>query len=519
MRWSLTAPRTRFDTAGVRPRAAAAPLAAIVARAALALATPLASLPALATTPLTTTRVATGLDRPLFVTAPPGDSSRVFILEQITGRIRILDLATNTLRPSPFMTQTGLATVGEQGLLGLAFHPQYAANGYFYVDYTRAPDGTVVVERYTVSANPDSADTSTGVVILTVPKPTGGTNHNGGWIGFGPDGYLHVAVGDGGNSPGYFAQDDTTRNGKILRLDVDAAFPYAIPPDNPFAGDPSPKDEFWAKGLRNPWRCSFDRATGDLYIADVGAADWEEIDYQPAASAGGENYGWNKFEGYATYICPDPCDSSGLTRPIHVYDHGGELRGAITGGYVYRGAAIPDLQGAYFFADFRSAEIWTLRVVGGVATEIMERSADLDPPGVLDVVWIASFGEDAAGEMYICNYCDGEVFKIVADPTGVGGPGRAGGPALALGPPTPNPSARGFAIPAKIGAAGPARLRVFDASGRLVRTLFDGALAAGARDFAWDARDDRGRTVAPGTYLLRLDAHGASGRAMTTVIR
>jgi glucose/arabinose dehydrogenase len=467
--------------------------------------------------PLATTRVASGLSLPLYVTAPPGDTSRVFILEQTTGKIRILDLATNTLKPSPFMTQTDLAITGEEGLLGLAFHPQYATNGYFYVDYTRTPDGAVVVERYTVSANPDSADTTTGTVIIAVPKPTAGTNHNAGWIGFGPDGYLYVTQGDGGNNPGYYAQDDTTRYGKILRLDVDGAFPYAIPPDNPFAGGPSPKNEFWVKGLRNPWRCSIDRGTGDLYIGDVGAALWEEVDYQPASSAGGDNFGWNKFEGYAKYICPDPCDSSGLTRPIHVYDHGAGVRAAVTGGYVYRGGAIPDLQGAYFFADFRSAQIWTMRVVGGIATDLVERTAELDPPGNHDIVFPSSFGEDARGEIYVCDWAHGEVFKIIPHPTGVGGTDGEG--PLALGAPTPNPSARGFTIRARIAEEGPARLRVFDASGRLVRTLFDGALPAGSRDFAWDARDERGQAVAPGIYILRMDALHAADDEKLSVVR
>lgn len=467
-------------------------------------------------TPLTTTRVAFGLDRPLYLTAPPGDTARAFILEQYTGAIRILDLASGTLKPTPFMTQTGLAMGGEQGLLGMAFHPDYANNGYFYLHYTRVPDGAIVIKRYTVSANPDIADTSMGTPILIIPKPTGGTNHNAGWVAFGPDGYFYVTVGDGGNSPGYYAQDDSTRYGKILRLDVDAAFPYAIPADNPFAGAPSPKNEFWVKGLRNPWRCSFDRVTGDLMIADVGAGLWEEIDFQPDSSGGGENYGWNKFEGFVKYICPDPCDSSGLTRPIHVYDHSSGC--SITGGYVYRGSKIPGLQGTYFFADYCSWQIWSLRVVNGVATEVTDRTAELDPIGPLTIIWPSSFGEDARGEIYICDHVQGNVFRIIAYPTGVGS-SAAGRRAVVLSAPFPNPSAGGFRFRVEFAAEGSARVRVFDSAGRLVRRLTDARFGAGPHWLAWDGHDDRGARVPSGAYLLRVESESGAFARKAQVIR
>jgi hypothetical protein len=351
-----------------------------------------------------------------------------------------------------------------------------------------------------------------------VPKPTGGTNHNAGWLGFGADGNLYVPIGDGGgfNNPGYFAQDDTTRYGKVLRLDVDGAFPYAIPADNPFAGSPSPRNEFWAKGLRNPWRCAFDRATDDFYIADVGAGLWEEIDFQPASSPGGENYGWNKFEGYVRYICPDPCDSTGLTRPIHVYDHE-DFRGAIIGGPVYRGPSIPDLQGAYFFADYGSAQIWTLRVVDGAATEIMDRTAELDPPGPLDIIFPSSFGADSRGEIYVCDHPHGEVFRIVAAGTPVSpSPPAAGALVTSV---APNPSANGFTLHADFAGRAPASFRVYDAVGRHVRRVAGPSFALGPTWLSWDARDDSGRPVASGVYFLRVEEGTRTDVRKVEVIR
>jgi glucose/arabinose dehydrogenase len=258
-----------------------------------------------------TVRVATGLSRPAFVTSPPGDYERAFIVEQHTGRIKILNLDDNSLNGTPFLDIDGLATGNEQGLLGLAFHPNYAANGYFYVNLT-VTGGTTEIRRYQVSADPDIADASSQTLVMTYGQPF--SNHNGGWMGFGPDGYLYISAGDGGsgNDPGNRAQDITDQLlGKLLRIDVDGdEFPgdpnanYAVPPTNPFVGATG-DDEIWAFGLRNPWRCSFDGLTGDLYIADVGQGAWEEIDFQSAASAGGENYGWRCMEG-STAPAMDP---------------------------------------------------------------------------------------------------------------------------------------------------------------------------------------------------------------------
>ncbi len=515
-------PILRSDTSPARlrvpPRALG--LALFVCAAAL-------SAPAFAVTPLTTELVADGFDLPVFATAPPGDTTRLFVVEQHTGQVRIVDLASGTINPQPFLTQGNLTTGSEQGLLGLAFHPDYPDSPYVYVNFTRT-NGATVIRRYELSANPDVADSTSGVNLLIVPQPQ--SNHNGGWIDFGPDDYLYIALGDGGgaNDTGSGhdplvgnGQSDSTRLGKILRIDVDGAFPYAIPPTNPFVAMPSPMNEFWAKGVRNPWRPGFDRGTGDFYIADVGQGDWEEINHQPAASTGGENYGWRKFEGYAVFNCPGPCDSSGLTRPIHVYDHDND-RCSMTGGYVYRGSAIPDLQGAYLFADYCSFQIWTLRVVGGVATDIVDRTLELEPPGGLGINWISSFGEDGRGEIYICDHFGGEVFRIIADPTAVGDPPSepAGAPTrLAITSVAPNPGGAEFAIGVRLSRSGAAHLKIFDSSGRVVRSVLPRILPAGESRIVWDGRDEAGAAAAPGMYLIRLETPEGSAVRKLAVVR
>ncbi len=311
---------------------------------------------------LTVTPVVTGLKRPVFVTAPPGDRDRLFLVEQHTGRIKILKLGTGTVNPSPFLEIHGVATAGEQGLLGLAFHPNYAGNGFLYVNFV-APGGAfdsgiTHVRRYKVSAaNPDVADPTSATTVLTIDQPF--ENHNGGWLGFGPrDGFLYVATGDGGdaNDPDNRAQNLGDLLGKMLRIDVngddfpgDATRHYAIPASNPFHNRTNARGEIWAFGLRNPWRNSFDRQTGDFYIADVGQDQVEKVNFQPASSAGGENYGWRPKEGSRrTPGITDPIPPR-VTDPIHEYTHA-EGRSVI-GGYAYRGSQIPGLQGTFFFAD------------------------------------------------------------------------------------------------------------------------------------------------------------------------
>ncbi len=373
--------------------------------------------PTVSGTALGSVRVASGLDRPVYVTAPPLDPNRIFIVEQ-DGVVRIVK--NGTPLPTPFIDVTGDVTCcGEQGLLSMAFAPDYETSGIFYLSYTNN-GGLPEVRRYTVSANPDVANTTGTLVISTEDFAS---NHNGGLVLFGPDGYLYFAMGDGGggDDPEETGQDLTRLLGKIMRIDVNAAT-YTIPPSNPFVGAPPALPEIWAYGVRNPWRISFDRGTGDLYIADVGQGAREEVDVQPASSTGGENYGWDIFEGTLCHepeppatMCPSP--PTGFTFPVLEYDHGQGC--SITGGYVYRGCAMPDLAGTYFYSDICSAFIRTFKgVSGGAAQNLDDRTSDVAPGGGLSIGGVSSFGEDARGELYVVDYGggvdgQGEVYKIV----------------------------------------------------------------------------------------------------------
>jgi glucose/arabinose dehydrogenase len=332
--------------------------------------------------------VASGLDRPIDLTAPAGDP-RLFVAEQ-TGAIRII--SGGGVLPTPFLDLSGqVFCCGESGLLGIAFHPNYAANGRFFVSYSQG-NGDSRIAEYSVSGNPDVANTAE-TVIIDVPQPA--SNHNGGQIAFGPDGYLYISLGDGGGGgdPNGLGQSRTELLGSILRIDVDGASPYAIPSTNPYAGHQTFRQELWNYGLRNPWRFSFDRQTGDMYIADVGQNLWEEIDFQPAASSGGENYGWNTMEGSHCFEATT-CNQTGLTMPVLDYDH---LDGScsVTGGYVYRGTSIQGLAGTYFYADFCTRWVRSFRMNNGQATELTEWTALMPPDRIV------SFGQDANGALYI----------------------------------------------------------------------------------------------------------------------
>jgi glucose/arabinose dehydrogenase len=393
--------------------------------------------PVLAQTAIDTKRIiSTGLVFPTFITHAPGDDTRLFVLEK-AGRIRIVNLATNTLLATSFLDIDPLVTGGasvsdEQGLLGLAFDPDYATNGQFYVYYTGS--GTNNVARYTVSANPNVANT-TGVIMMTWTDPF--TNHNGGWMDFGPDGNLYISTGDGGsaNDPGNRAQNLADRNGKIHRIKptVGGASPYyTVPASNPFVGGATTADDtVWAYGLRNAWRCSFDRDTGDLWIADVGQNAVEEINFQAAGTGAGRNYGWRCTEGTSnTGLTGCTFGSPTLTAPIHTYTHVAGTTGgySLTGGYVYRGCRIPDLQGTYFFADYVNANIWTFRYNAATNTksEFQNRNSTLGTSVEGGVVnQYATFGEDANGELYIADH-GGQIYKII--------------PASGDGPCTPPPA-------------------------------------------------------------------------------
>lgn len=341
--------------------------------------------------------VATRLQRPLYVTAPAGDP-RLFIVEQ-PGRIKILD-AGGTVLGTPFLDLSGSVSGGnEQGLLGLAFHPAYATNELFFVSYT-AGNGDSVVDRYTVSGDPDIAAAASATEILRIPQPF--QNHNGGQILFGPDGMLYVFIGDGGSGgdPLDSGQDRGTLLGAILRIDINGASPYEIPSDNPFVGMAGMRGEIWAYGVRNPWRSSFDEVSGTLFVADVGQREVEEVNAVPASQPG-VNYGWNTMEGSTCFLATT-CDQTGLTLPVTEYSHGEGC--SITGGVVYRGS-IAALSGHYVYSDFCSAFLRSFRLVGGEATDATSWS-------VPNLGAVTSFGVDSAGEVYVVDG-GGRVMRLV----------------------------------------------------------------------------------------------------------
>lgn len=347
--------------------------------------------------------VAEGFASPTHVTAAGDGSGRLFVVEQ-AGRIWVLRDGVPTAEPFLDIIPLVGSRGNEQGLLSVAFHPAFAKNGSFFVNYTNR-DGDTVVARYSVSAdNPDRADHESATVLLTVDQPA--PNHNGGLLKFGPDGYLYIGMGDGGaaGDPWGNGQSLDTLLGKLLRIDVDGGDPYAIPPDNPFVGQDDARPEIWAYGLRNPWRFSFDRATGDLFIADVGQNAQEEINFRPASSRGGENYGWDIMEGTACYDART-CDQTQLILPVATYGHSGAEGGcSVTGGYVYRGAAFPQLEGVYLYADFCSGNLWTLRPPFADGDNVLISKLEIR---------VSSFGEDEAGELYLTDRSGGGLYRLV----------------------------------------------------------------------------------------------------------
>jgi glucose/arabinose dehydrogenase len=345
--------------------------------------------------------VADGLAFPVDLAAPTGDD-RLFVVEK-EGRIRII--AGGTVRAEPFLDiSERVASEGERGLLGLAFYPDYVSSGRFAVNYTDVA-GDTRIATFRVTADPNVADPASEQLLLGVDQPF--ANHNGGQVAFGPDGYLYIALGDGGGSgdPASNGQSLATLLGKLLRIDPGGGAPYAVPPDNPFALVAAARAEVWSYGLRNPWRFSFDRATGDLYLADVGEGTLEEIDVSPAAGGGGRgvNYGWDIMEGDRCFEPVEGCDRSGLALPVVQYGHGEGC--SVTGGYVYRGSAIPWLAGTYFYSDFCGGWVRSFRFAGGSATEEREWPS-------LETGGVSSFGQDSGGELYILTPA-GTVYRIV----------------------------------------------------------------------------------------------------------
>jgi glucose/arabinose dehydrogenase len=367
-------------------------------------------------------RVVTGLDQPVHVTSAHDGSGRLFVVER---RGRILIVRNGALVPQPFLDiRANVGAAGsEQGLLSVAFHPRFPDNRFLYVNYTDR-NGDTVIARYTVSGNPDVVDAGSAETLLFIEQPA--ANHNGGLLIFGPDGYLYAGMGDGGGAGDQFrnAQNLSSLLGKILRIDVDAAFPYAIPPDNPFVGVQSTRPEIWAFGLRNPWRFSFDRATNDLYIADVGQNRYEWVHFHAAGTPGGENFGWPILEGSHCFPESVACNRTGLPMPIAEYSH--DFGCSITGGHVYRGTVYPHVAGVYFFGDFCSGRIWSLdRLPNGAWRQTQVADTNL---------MISSFGEDQNGEQFLTSLEAGELYRLVFASTAAQIPTRTSTPPIASAP-------------------------------------------------------------------------------------
>jgi len=354
-------------------------------------------------------RIASGLTQPVHITHAGDGSGRLFVVEK-PGVIKII--RNGVLEATPFLNISGIvkSSGGEQGLLSVAFPPNFAVNHRFYVDYTafQGAIGDTVVARYRLGADPDIADPSTAEQLLIVEQPF--ENHNGGQLAFGPDGFLYIGKGDGGGGgdPQNNGQSPGTLLGKMLRIDVESQpGSYTIPPGNPFVNVPGFLPEIWAVGLRNPWRFSFDRDIGDLYIADVGESSFEEVDQQSVSSTGGENYGWNIMEGLHCFLA-EGCNQTGLVLPVGEFSHA-DGQCSVTGGFVYRGRKFPGLRGTYIYGDLCSGRIWGLRKEGDLWTNRL----------LLDtLLTISTFGEDEEGNLYVADIAAGDIYEITVPAAG-----------------------------------------------------------------------------------------------------
>jgi len=452
--------------------------------------------------------------RPVDLQHPGDGSNRIFVVEQ-RGVISVFDNYAGVPSKSTFLDiQARVDNSGsEEGLLGLAFHPDYETNGYFYVDYTSSVTGLTHISRFSVSATDSNvADAGSELVIIQIPKPY--ENHNAGQIAFGPaDGYLYITAGDGGSGgdPNNNGQNPATLLGSILRIDVDsteAALNYAIPPDNPFAGNGDGyREEIYAYGFRNPWRMSFDASTGRFWVADVGQSSWEEIDIVE----NGGNYGWHIMEGAHCYNPPSGCDSTGLTGPIWEYNH--SLGNAVTGGYVYRGCCVPELVGKYIYADYGSGRIWSLEYDGvgpTVNTELLDTGLN-----------ISSFGVDGRNEIYICTL-DDSIYRFAGTASVDPGRGDDQGMGLELKSNYPNPFSKAttisFSVSGSSSGGSEVSLGIYDLQGRLVRDLLESSPGQGLQTAVWDGRDHAGARVSPGIYFARLRSGNAVASKKMTLL-
>ncbi len=456
--------------------------------------------PQLAAAVLAVEPVITNIAQPVRLVAPDGDP-RLFVVRQ-GGRIEVYDQGGNRL--DVFLDISDLVGTGsERGLLGLAFAPDYDISGRFYVDYTDVNGDTQIV-RYHVSADPDVADPTSAEHLISVTQPY--SNHNGGCLQFGPDGMLYIGLGDGGSAgdPQNRAQNVDLLLGKILRINVAMAPGYTNPPSNPLVGQPG-RDEIWAYGLRNPWCFSFDRQTGDLYIADVGQGELEEIDVQPASSSGGENYGWHLMEGTSCYDPPSDCNDGTLVLPVHEYSHGGTpFRCSISGGYVYRGDALPALAGQYFFADYCSGQIWSgaWSAASGFGP-VTDWTDQITPPGGFG--GLASIGQDGLGELYVVDVGGDTVYRITGTTVNIDSVPNA----IALEQNIPNPFNPQTTIGYDVRRGGDhVTLAIFDQRGRRIRTLVDAERDGGHHVTMWAGTDDQGAAMPAGVYVYRLEQAG-----------
>jgi glucose/arabinose dehydrogenase len=439
--------------------------------------------------------------RPVDLQHPGDGTDRLFVVEQ-AGVIRVFDNnAGATVAPIFLDIRSRVNDSGnEEGLLGLAFHPDYKNNGFFYVNYTANPPRRTVIARYRVTSNPNQADPNSELIVLQFDQPF--SNHNGGQLAFGPDGYLYIATGDGGSGgdPNNNGQSLQTLLGKILRLDVNnpsGGRNYGIPFDNPFVGTGN-REEIFAYGLRNPWRFSFDPVTKWLWAGDVGQNRLEEIDIIEK----GKNYGWRIMEGNLCFNPSSGCNMTGLVKPI--WEYGRSLGISVTGGHVYRGSSVPALVGAYIYGDFGSGRIWALRYDGvnpPANTELMDTN-----------LGISSFGVDKNFELYICAF-DSRIYRFRPAASAVDDPSNVPKSApLAQNYPNPfghNVLSRALGNPATtieytLAQNAPVELRVYNVQGQLVRTLVSQDQSAGKQIIRWDGRDDAGQALPSGAYLYRL---------------
>lgn len=417
------------------------------------------------------------------VTIAHADDARLFVVER-GGTIRIINGA-GVVESTPFLDISGIIkSGGEQGLLGLAFHPDYAENGYFFVNYTDM-DGNTVIARYSVSgSDPDLADPESQLEILTIDQPF--SNHNGGDLQFGPDGYLYIGTGDGGSGgdPQDNGQDMSSLLGKMLRIDIDNGAPYSIPAGNPYIENEGFADEIWASGLRNPWRFSFDKETGDMWIADVGQNAIEEVNFVPSGMGAGMNFGWRCYEGEEAYNT-DNCGPDGdYDFPLYQYYHSEDNGCSVTGGYVYRGTQYPSLDGYYFFSDYCNDILYSLHDSSG--QWVLKKHGQY--PGNN----FSTFGEDQDGELFVAGISSGTIFKLITEETQTGSRKELYS-SWTIGP---NPARDHILIRTQNYGQQPEMLRIFNLSGKLQKEI---ALTGSS-----ERVDINGLT--PGVYVLEIRA-------------